>query len=88
MIILLAAEEGGSVRLYADPVSMLQVSEQDRGYIEELVGDLADRSKAAPKEVFRQLSSLSSGPLVTDAVRALGGGSVEESYPGFQLYQN
>jgi len=88
LIILLAAEVDGSVRLYADPVNMRQVAEQDRGYIEELVGDLADRSKASPREVFRQLSSLSSGLLVTDAVKALGGGTVEESYPGFQLCRN
>jgi hypothetical protein len=43
-----------------------QVTEGDRLYFEELFPDLLERAKVSPEEVFRQLSSLSAGPLLAD----------------------
>jgi hypothetical protein len=49
-------------------LARLQVSDFDREYIDELLRDLMDRARERPEEVFQQLSSLSSGPLITDSV--------------------
>lgn len=87
-LILLAAKEGPTLRLYAQASLLRQISESDRDYITGLLEDLVDRSKLEPNEVFRQLSTLSSGPIVTDRVYQLDSGRepIEELYPGFEAW--
>jgi hypothetical protein len=64
---------------------MQQISDQDQEYIDELLKDVLHRAKTFPDEVFQQLSSLSVGPIVTDAVTQieLGDSRVGDLYPGF-----
>ena len=86
-LILLAVLEAAELRLYAQPSLLPQISEADREYLLDLVEDLLERAQTEPEAVFRQLSTLSSGLLVTDRVCQMesGGAQIEELYPGFIL---
>ncbi len=61
----------------------LETAESDRGYIEELISDLLDRSKVAPEAVFTQLCNLSVGPLIADDLPGLDclERAIREQYP-------
>jgi hypothetical protein len=66
---------------------MPQILDKDREYIENLLKDLLQRAKTCPDEVFKQLSGLSVGPLITDAIvpLQLHESTIEEIYPDFSL---
>jgi hypothetical protein len=66
---------------------MPQILDKDREYIENLLKDLLQRAKTFPDEVFKQLSGLSVGPLITDAIvpLQLHESTIEEIYPDFSL---
>jgi hypothetical protein len=66
---------------------MRQILDKDQEYIEDLLKDLLQRARAFPEEVFKQLSSLSVGPLITDEVvpLQLHESAIEEIYPDFSL---
>lgn len=64
-----------------------RVSETDIKYVEDLLEDLLQRSKQYPEDVFQQLSNLSVGPLVADAVERidLSDKTTEMLYPDYLL---
>lgn len=68
MLLLVLRELGGSLSLLVHPEFRTVVEDEDRGYIESLLRDLPDRAKLYPADLFKQLSSLGVGPLVTKDV--------------------
>lgn len=85
-VLLFAIKDRAGLRLYAHPALGQQISDRDRHYVEELVKDLVQRSKQDPEDVFRQLSSLSVGPLITDESGWVEGqSSLASTYPDFSL---
>jgi len=87
-IVLLAAKNVAGLKLYAHRTLMQQILDKDQEYIENLLKDLLERAKAFPDEVFKQLSGLSVGPLITDAIvpLQLHESTIEEIYPDFSLW--
>jgi hypothetical protein len=68
-IILLVYEEGeGSLRFLIHPELRAVVRENDLPYIQSLLLDFQERAKLNPEALFKQLSSLGVGPLVTHEV--------------------
>lgn len=63
-------QEGEHLKLFPHPCLRQQISECDREYIDELLLDLKERCRETPEELFKQLSHLSVGPLVTDSVES------------------
>jgi hypothetical protein len=55
----------GDLRFLVDPGWSAVVREEDREYLESLLGDFLERAKEQPATLFKQLSSLGVGPLVT-----------------------
>lgn len=55
----------GDLRFLVDPGWRATVREEDRQYLESLLGDFLERAKEQPENLFKQLSSLEVGPLVT-----------------------
>ena len=68
-VVLFAVQSRLGLRLYTHPGLKQQVSEDDRDYMEEILRDFETRAQESPEDLFDQLSQLSIGPLVTDAVR-------------------
>jgi hypothetical protein len=87
VVILLALKDGAGLKLYAHSALRQQISDRDQGYIEDLLKDLTERVKAFPEDVFRQLASLSVGPVITDEVRWIEecASPIEDSYPDLCL---
>lgn len=88
VVILLAVKEDASLKLYTHRALLQQISEQDQEYIGELLEDLGRRVKVFPDQVFKQLSNLSVGPIITDSVSSieLNDSTIGEQYPDFCLY--
>jgi len=81
-VILLALKaEEGSLRLFADPQWPIKMQNNDLTYIDALLKDLALRSKLHPADLFRQLSSLEVGPIVTHKT-----GLVKRDRPYLEAY--
>ena len=59
-------DASGDLRFLVDPGWRAVVQEEDREYLESLLGDLLERAKEQPETLFKQLSSLEVGPLVTE----------------------
>jgi hypothetical protein len=59
------------LKLYAHRTYKQKVSEHDQKYIDDLLLYLLERSKDFPDEVFHQLSNLSVGPVITEAVESM-----------------
>jgi hypothetical protein len=57
-------EEGGGLRFLVHP-QLQSVVGRDSSYIEPLLKDFPERAKTHPADLFKQLSSLGVGPLVT-----------------------
>jgi len=66
--ILFAVRDPEGLRLFAHPYLKQLISEADWQYIEELLEDFENRCQETPEDLFRQLSRLSVGPLLTDSV--------------------
>lgn len=66
---------------------MRQIPDKDQEFIDDLLKDLFQRSTVFPDVVFKQLSGLSVGPLITDAVVQLQlcESTIEDIYPDFSL---
>jgi hypothetical protein len=63
---LLVLEGGeGSLRFLIHPELSAVVKENDLPYIQSLLQDFQERAKLNPEALFKQLSSLGVGPLVT-----------------------
>jgi len=84
-VILLAVKDSGGLSLYACRSLIQQIPDRDKTYIDDLLMDLVLRSKNFPDEIFQQLSNLSVGPIVTDAVGWVQPGEIpiEKAYPEF-----
>ena len=67
-VLILMLEDGKSgADLFVSPNFDVIVHDDDRNYINALLEDFKQRSKADPATLFKQLSSLGVGPLVTHA---------------------
>jgi len=64
-IVLVLKDARGDLRFLVDPGWRAVVQEEDREYLESLLGDFLERAKEQPETLFEQLSSLEVGPLVT-----------------------
>jgi hypothetical protein len=65
-IILLVLEDAkGNLRFLVHPDWRSVVQTEDSKYIESLLDDFLERAKEQPAPLFKQLSSLGVGPLVT-----------------------
>jgi hypothetical protein len=65
VVLLVLADEGGSLRFLVRPELHTVVTGKDLSYIESLLKDFLERAKRDPSALFKQLSSLGIGPLVT-----------------------
>ena len=64
-ILLVLEGDGGILRFFVQPKWRTFVQPEDLDYFESLLRDFPTRAAADPKALFKQLSSLSVGPLVT-----------------------
>jgi hypothetical protein len=63
---MLVLEDGeGRLRLLVHPELHTVVANNDLSYLESLLKDFLERAKQHPAALFKQLSSLGVGPLVT-----------------------
>lgn len=69
--ILLAVKDGAKLSLYISPKLRDEIDDTDWDFIEDLLQDLSRRAVTSPEVLFQQLSDLSVGPLVTDAVETM-----------------
>ena len=61
-------DEGGRLRFLAHPELRTIVQKEDLEYIQSLLNDFLERAKREPAALFKQLSSLGIGSLVTQDV--------------------
>ena len=62
---LVLEDEQGNLRFLVHPQLRSIVTDRDLSYLESLLGDFVERAKLHPAALFKQLSSLGVGPLVT-----------------------
>lgn len=67
-VVLLAIKDAKALAIYVHRAFEDKTSEHDRSYVQELLPDLVQRSRCSPGAAFRQLASLSVGPLITEEV--------------------
>ena len=86
-VLLLATKNDAGLKLYAHRTLMRQILDKDQEYVRDLLKDLLQRARTFPDEVFKQLSGLSVGPLVTAEVLPvqLHESTIEDIYPDFSL---
>jgi hypothetical protein len=58
----------GNLRFFVHPELHIIIQEEDLDYIQSLLEDLLERAKREPEALFKQLSSLGVGSLVTQEV--------------------
>ena len=82
-VILLAIKDAKALNFYIQRAFEQRTAGLDQNYIQQLLPDLVDRSRHSPEAAFRQLASLSVGPLITDEVGLLNFSKhpVESLYP-------
>jgi len=61
-------DEGGKLRFFVHPNLRTIVLEEDLDIIQTLLADFLDRAARDPASLFKQLSSIGMGPLVTQEV--------------------
>jgi hypothetical protein len=61
----LSKDARGGLRFLVDPGWRVLVQAEDVEYLESLLGDFLERAKGQIATLFKQLSSLEAGPLVT-----------------------
>lgn len=64
-IIVVLREEGGTLRFFVHSKLRRIVHGEDLAYLDFLLKDCLERAKLQPEALFKQLSSLGVGPLVT-----------------------
>ena len=67
-IVLVLRDEEGCLRFLFHPALRVVVEPEDLDYIESLLKDFVERAKLHPADLFKQLSSLNVGPLVTHEI--------------------
>jgi hypothetical protein len=65
VVLLVLRDETGSVTFFVNPELRSIVKGEELTYIEDLLKDFIGRAKEHPIALFKQLSSLGVGPLVT-----------------------
>jgi len=65
VVLLVLRDEDGSLSFFVYPELRSIVKGEDIAYIEDLLQDFVGRAEEHPAELFKQLSSLGVGPLVT-----------------------
>jgi len=70
IILLMLKDEDGNVRFLVHPELRAVVQREDLAYIKSLLRDFKERAGLHRHALFRQLSSLEVGPLVTHEVGA------------------
>jgi predicted NAD/FAD-binding protein len=65
VILFVFEDEKGSLHFLVHPDWRSVVQPEDSKYIESLLNDFLERAKEQPAPLFKQLSSLGVGPLVT-----------------------
>jgi hypothetical protein len=78
-VLLVLRSEDESLQFFIHPEWRNIVQEEDLAYIEALLRDFLARAKQHPAALFKQISSLGVGPLVTQLV-----GSDISEYPSIQ----
>jgi hypothetical protein len=68
VILLVLKDEKGALRLMVSPDLRTIVQGDDWAYLDPLLLDLQDRARIQPAALFKQLSSIGVGPLVTQEV--------------------
>src|SRR5271157_1216350 len=68
VVLLVLRREDGSLRILIHTELSAIVQREDSPYIEELLRDFLGRAKEHSAELFKQISSLGVGPLVTSEV--------------------
>jgi hypothetical protein len=79
VVLLVLRSEDESLQFFIHPEWRNIVQEEDLAYIEALLRDFLARAKQHPAALFKQISSLGVGPLVTQLV-----GSDISEYPSIQ----
>ncbi len=65
IILIVLENANGDLRFLVDPDWRALVQAEDREYFESLLADFPERAKEQPATLFKQLTSLEVGPLVT-----------------------
>ena len=65
IIVIVLKDARGGLRFLVDPGWRAVVRAEDVNYLESLLGDFLERAKEEPAALFKQLSSLAVGRLVT-----------------------
>ena len=65
VILILIYSEGAGVRLLVSPDWRQIVDPADQAYVAEILSDFRERAQSVPEALLEQVSSLSTGPLVT-----------------------
>jgi len=79
VILLVLRDEQGNLRFLVHPELRIIVHSRDLDYIESLLLDFGERAKQHPEDLFKQLSFLNVGPLVTKEI-----GSSLSEFPAIQ----
>ena len=74
-------DEEGNLRFLVDRDWRTLVEKEDIDYIETLLQDFLERARLHPEELFKQLSSLGVGPLVTQVT----GSKISDHVPESEL---
>jgi hypothetical protein len=65
IIVIALKGESGGLRLLVAPGWLKAIRAEDVEHLEPLLGDFAEQAKEQPATLFKHLSSLEDGPLVT-----------------------
>lgn len=65
MVLIALKDEEGKLTFLVNPDLRNMVQPEDLAYLEELLRDFQERTELHPEALFKQLSSLGVGPLVT-----------------------
>lgn len=79
VILLVLRNEQSNLRFLIHPELRILVHPEDRDYIGSLLLDFGERANQHPDDLFKQISSLNVGPLVTQEV-----GSSLSDFPAIQ----
>ena len=79
VFLIVLRDARGDLRFLVDPGWTTVVQAEDVEYLGSLLRDFLERAKEQPAALFKQLSSLAVGPLVTEAT----GGNIAE-HPDLQ----
>jgi hypothetical protein len=65
IIVIVLKDASGGLRFVVDPRWRTVICSEDVEYMESLLRDFLERAKEQPATLFKQLSSLDVGPIVT-----------------------